>query len=61
MYMTMVNPTFAERTAALKKVAVNLAECAEIVLAEVQRMESAQIRFAERTGKRASRAQKDKR
>jgi 3-methyladenine DNA glycosylase AlkD len=50
----MDNPTFTERTAALKQAANQFKECAEIVLAEAQRMEVAQSRFAQRAGKRTS-------
>jgi hypothetical protein len=50
----MDNPNFAERIAALKQVAKELQQCAETVLAEVQRMEAAQSRFAQRVGKRPS-------
>ena len=45
-------PTFAERTAALKDVAFDLKHAAEIVLAEAQRMEAAQGRFAARNNAR---------
>jgi ribosomal protein L17 len=48
----MDNPTFAERIATLKKMAKELQQCAERVLAEAQRMEAAQSRFAQRVGKR---------
>jgi len=48
----MNNSTFAERTAALKHAALQIKECAEVVLAEAQRMEAAQSRFAQRVGKR---------
>lgn len=50
----MATLTFAERTAALKGVAAQLKACAETVLAEAQRMEAAQNRFAQRVGKRTS-------
>jgi hypothetical protein len=39
---------FAERTALLRQTAFDLKHAAEIVLAEVQRMEAAQQRFAAR-------------
>jgi hypothetical protein len=48
----MDNPTFTERTAALKEAAEQLRTCAETVLAEAQRMEAAQKRFAQRVGNR---------
>jgi hypothetical protein len=48
----MNTSTFAERTAALKQAALQIKECAEVVLAEAQRMEAAQSRFAQRVGKR---------
>lgn len=48
----MKNPTFAERTAALKETADQLKACAETVLAEAQRMEAAQKRFDQRVGPR---------
>jgi hypothetical protein len=50
----MDNPTFAERTDALKQTALQLKACAETVLAEAQRMEAAAKRFAQRVGKRSS-------
>lgn len=53
----MANPTFAERTAATKQTAEQLKACADIVLAEAQRMETAQSRFAQRLGKRGPRTQ----
>jgi hypothetical protein len=46
----MDNPTFPQRTAALKDAAAQLKACAETVLAEAQRMEAAQKRFAEHVG-----------
>lgn len=39
-------PTFAERTASLKEAALQLGTIAELALAEAQRMEAAQARFA---------------
>jgi hypothetical protein len=50
----MDNPTFPERTAALKDAAAQLKACAETVLAEAQRMEAAEKRFAQRIGKRTT-------
>lgn len=47
-------PSFGERTAALKKVAMQLREAAEIVLTEAQRMEAAQSRFQQRASKRTT-------
>lgn len=47
-------PSFGERTAALKKVAMQLREAAETVLTEAQRMEAAQSRFQQRVGKRTA-------
>ncbi len=44
-------PTFAERTATLKETAYAIKNAAEVVLAEVQRMEAAQARFAEKRSK----------
>ena len=41
-------PNFAERTERLKKTAYLLREAAETVLAEVQHMEAAQERFAQK-------------
>jgi len=56
----MDNPTFAERIATLKQIEKELRQCAETVLAEAQRMEAAQSRFAQRVGKRpAQRGRKD--
>lgn len=40
--------SFAERTALLRQTAFDVKHAAEIVLAEVQRMEAAQERFAAR-------------
>ena len=40
--------SFAERTALLRQTAFDLKQAADIVLAEVQRMEAAQQRFAAR-------------
>ena len=45
----MDNPTFAERTAALKQAALQLKACAETVLAEAQLIEAAAKRFAQLT------------
>ena len=44
--------SFAERTALLRKTAFELKAASETVLAEVQRMEAAQERFAARGSKR---------
>ena len=41
-------PSFAQRTAQLKEIAFQLKNAADIVLAEVQHMEAAQERFAQR-------------
>jgi hypothetical protein len=50
-------PSFAERTARLKETALQLRTAADVVLQEVQHMEAAQARFAqkahERKGKNA--------
>lgn len=46
--------TFAERTAAMKQAAEQLKACADLVLAEAERMEAAQKRFAQRVGTRTS-------
>ena len=46
-------PSFAERTKRLKETAQQLKNAADIVLGEVQHMEAAQTRFAERTKARA--------
>lgn len=46
-------PNFAERTKRLRQVAMQLHDAAEVVLEEVQHMEAAQTRFAERTKTRA--------
>jgi hypothetical protein len=46
---TMDNqPSFAQRTAQLKDIAFQLKNAANIVLAEVQHMEAAQARFAQK-------------
>jgi len=42
-------PSFAQRTAQLKEIAFQLKNAADVVLAEVQHMEAAQERFAQRT------------
>ena len=48
-YKDMENqPSFAERTKRLKEIAYQLKNAADVVLAEVQHMEAAQERFAER-------------
>jgi len=47
-------PTFAERAKLLKETAMQLKSAAEIVLAEVQHMEAAQMRFAQRVQGRES-------
>jgi hypothetical protein len=44
----MDKSTFPERTAAMKQAAEQLKACAEVVLAEAQRMEAVQTRFAQR-------------
>lgn len=41
-------PSFAERTALLKETAHQLRNAADVVLAEVQHMEAAQARFAQK-------------
>ena len=41
-------PSFAERTKQLRETAYQLKNAAEIVLAEVQHMEAAQERFAQK-------------
>ena len=52
-------PSFGERTKRLKDAAEQLRTVADVVLAEVQHMEAAQTRFAQRTQSRADkRAQK---
>ena len=45
-------PTFAERTAALKEVAVQLRAFGELIMREAQRMEAAGQRFANRSARR---------
>ena len=54
----MDNPTFAERVRAMKQIAEQLGTCAETVLAEAQRMEAAEKRFAQRTGNRVGARQR---
>ena len=54
----MDNPTFAERTAAMKQAAEQLQACADIMLAETERMEAAAKRFAQRVGTRGSARQR---
>lgn len=54
----MKHPTFAERTAAMKQAAEQLKVCADIVRAEVERMEAAQKRFAQRVGTRTGSRQR---
>jgi 2C-methyl-D-erythritol 2,4-cyclodiphosphate synthase len=50
-------PSFAERTKQLKEVAFQLKNAADVVLAEVQHMEAAQERFAQKaTAKTKARA-----
>jgi hypothetical protein len=44
----MDNPTFAERTAALKTAAQQLQAAATVVMQEAERMEAAQSRFQQR-------------
>ncbi len=41
-------PTFAQRSALLKETAHQLRSAADVVLAEVQHMEAAQARFAQK-------------
>ena len=41
-------PSFAQRTALLRETALQLRSAADIVLAEVQHMEAAQARFAQK-------------
>ena len=41
-------PSFAQRTAQLKDIAFQLKNAADVVLAEVQHMEAAQERFAQK-------------
>ncbi len=41
-------PSFAERTKQLKEIAFQLKNAADVVLAEVQHMEAAQARFAQK-------------
>jgi ribosomal protein L17 len=55
----MDNPTFAERIATLKEMAKELQQCAERVLAEAQRMEVAQSRFAQRVKRTSAPKSKD--
>ena len=47
----MDNPTFAERTAAMRQAAEQLQACSDIVRAEFERMETAAKRFAQRVGR----------
>ena len=48
-YKDMDNqPSFAERTKRLKEIAYQLKNAADVVLAEVQHMEAAQERFAQK-------------
>ena len=48
-FKTMDNqPSFAQRTAQLKDIAFQLKNAADVVLAEVQHMEAAQERFAQK-------------
>ena len=48
-YKDMENqPSFAERTKQLKEIAFQLKNAADVVLAEVQHMEAAQERFAQK-------------
>ena len=50
-------PSFAQRTAQLKEIAFQLKSAADIVLAELQHMEAAQARFAQKaTAKTKARA-----
>jgi len=42
------NSSFAQRTAQLKEIAFQLKNAADVVLAEVQHMEAAQERFAQK-------------
>ena len=47
-------PSFAERTKQLREVAFQIKNAAEIVLAEVQHMEAAQERFAQKAKAKAN-------
>ena len=47
-------PSFAQRTKRLKETAYQLKNAAEIVLAEVQHMEAAQERFAQKAKAKAN-------
>ena len=46
-------PSFAQRTAQLKEIALQLKNAADVVLAEVQHMEAAQARFAQKAKAKA--------
>ena len=51
---TMDNqPSFAQRTQQLKEIAFQLKNAADVVLAEVQHMEAAQERFAQKAKAKA--------
>jgi len=47
-------PSFAQRTAQLKEIAFQLKNAADVVLAEVQHMEAAQERFAQKAKAKAT-------
>jgi hypothetical protein len=47
-------PSFAERAKLLRESALHMQTWAEVVLAEAQRMEAAQMRFSLRTEKRGA-------
>ena len=46
-------PSFAQRTAQLKDIAFQLKNAADVVLAEMQHMEAAQARFAQKAKAKA--------
>ena len=47
-------PSFAQRAKLLRESALQMQTCAEVVLAEAQRMQTAQVRFSERAQKRTT-------
>ena len=49
-------PSFAERTKQLRETAHQLKSAADVVLAEVQHMEAAQARFAQKAKAKPARA-----
>ena len=54
-YKDMENqPSFAERTKRLKEIAFQLKNAADVVLVEVQHMEAAQERFAQKAKAKAN-------